>query len=56
MPVGALLGRIGNGAPFAIGTQSQALGMPAAGRLMLGVNDNELGDNGGAYTVVITRQ
>jgi len=56
VPVGALLGRIGNGAPFAIGTQSQALGMPASGRLMLGVNDNELGDNGGSYTVVITRQ
>jgi hypothetical protein len=30
--------------------------MPASGRLMLGVNDNELGDNGGAYTVVVTRQ
>jgi len=56
VPVGALLGRIGNGAPFAIGSQTQPLGMPASGRLMLGVNDNELGDNGGAYTVVITRQ
>jgi len=56
VPVGALLGRIGNGAPFAIGSQTQALGMPGSGRLMLGVNDNEIADNGGAYTVVVTRQ
>ena len=56
VPVGALLGRFGNGAPFAIGMQSQALVMPAAGRLMLGVNDNELNDNGGFYAVTITRQ
>jgi hypothetical protein len=51
VPVGALLGKIGNSAPFAIGTQAEPLPMPASGRLMLGVNDNELGDNGGAYTV-----
>lgn len=56
VPVGALLGRIGNGAPFAIGMQSQALAMPASGRLMLGVNDNELNDNGGFYAVTITKQ
>jgi hypothetical protein len=56
VPVGALLGRVGNSAPFAIGTQTQALGMPGAGRLFLGVNDNEIADNGGAYTVVVTRQ
>jgi len=56
VPVGALIGKVGNSAPFGIGTQSQPLGMPASGRLMLGVNDNELADNGGAYTVVVTRQ
>jgi hypothetical protein len=56
VPVGALLGKVGNSAPFAIGSQTQPLGMPASGRLMLGVNDNELADNSGAYTVVVTRQ
>lgn len=56
VPVGALLGKIGNSAPFAIGTQTQPLVMPASGRLMLGVNDNELGDNSGFFTVVVTRQ
>jgi len=44
VPVGALIGRIGNGTPFGIGTQTQPLVMPASGRLMLGVNDNDLED------------
>jgi hypothetical protein len=56
VPVGALLGRVGNGAPFGIGTQTQPLPMPASGRLMLGVNDNELTDNSGSYTVVVAKQ
>jgi hypothetical protein len=56
VPVGALLGRVGNSAPFAIGMQTQPLAMPAAGRLMLGVNDNELADNSGFYTVMVTKQ
>ena len=56
-PVGALIGKVGNnGTPFGIGSQRQALGMPASGRLFLGVNDNERGDNSGAFTVVIARQ
>jgi len=57
VPVGALIGRVGtNGKPFAIGMQTQPLPMPAAGRLYLGVNDNELGDNSGAFTVVVAKQ
>ena len=56
VPVGALIGKIGNGAPFGIGTQSQPLPMPSSGRLMLGVNDNELGDNSGSFTVIVTKQ
>ena len=56
VPVGALIGRVGTGAAFGIGTQSQPLPMPAAGRLFLGVNDNELADNGGYYTVIVTKQ
>jgi hypothetical protein len=56
VPVGALLGKVGNSAPFAIGMQTQPLGMPASGRLMLGINDNELGDNSGFFTVTVTKQ
>ena len=55
-PVGALIGKVGNSAPFGIGSQGQPLGMPASGRLMIGVNDNELADNGGFFTVVVVRQ
>ena len=55
MPVGGLIGRVGNSAPFAIGANTQAIRMPANGTLMLGVNDNELGDNTGFFTVGITR-
>src|SRR5262245_23452100 len=56
VPVGALIGRVGNGKAFGIGTQAQPLAMPGAGRLFLGVNDNELTDNSGSFTVVVTRQ
>ena len=42
--------------PGFFGPLSQPLPMPAAGRLMLGINDNELADNGGAYTVVVSKQ
>jgi hypothetical protein len=55
VPVGALIGKIGNSAPFAIGMQTQPLGMPASGRLYLGVNDNDFSDNSGAFTVVVRR-
>lgn len=55
MPVGGLIGRVGNGAPFPIGSNAQPIVMPNDGRLMLGVNDNELGDNSGAFTVTVTK-
>ena len=48
---GALIGRIGNGAPFAIGNQT--ISMPAAGVLYLGVNDDGFADNKGNFQVVI---
>jgi hypothetical protein len=51
--VGALVGKIGDGAAFGIGMQRQPLPMPASGRLMLGVNDNDLSDNSGAFTVSV---
>ena len=55
VPVGALIGKVGNSKPFAIGMQTQPLGMPAAGRLYLGVNDNDFTDNSGAFSVVVRR-
>jgi hypothetical protein len=54
-PVGALLGRIGNGAPFAVGDQT-SIPMPAAGQLFLGINDDNVSDNQGGFRVQITRR
>ena len=51
---GALIGRIGNGAPFGIGNQT-TLVAPASGQLFLGVNDRDLNDNTGEFRVEITR-
>jgi hypothetical protein len=53
-PTGALIGRIGNGAPFVIGTQNTIVA-PAAGQLFLGVNDSYLGDNQGSFQVQVQR-
>ena len=54
---GALIGRIGNGAPFAIGNQSLPLPMPGEGPLWLGINDDQVSDNTGALIVrvIVTR-
>ncbi len=51
--IGALIGKIGTGAPFLIGTNSQPLVMNGSGRLLLGVNDDHVPDNSGAYSVAI---
>jgi hypothetical protein len=51
--VGALIGRVGSGAPFLIGANTSAIAMPASGRLMLAVNDDHHADNSGAYSVAI---
>ncbi len=56
MPVGGLIGRVGAGAPFPIGSNSQPIVMPADGRLSLGVNDDEPGDNAGYFTVAVRKQ
>ena len=51
---GALIGKVGNSAPFLIGSDSQPIVMPADGRLMLGINDDGFGDNTGSFSVTIT--
>ena len=54
-PAGALVGRIGTGTPFLIGVNMQPIQVPNSGRLMLGVNDDQYGDNTGSYSVGVTR-
>jgi hypothetical protein len=55
MPVGGLIGKVANSAPVPIGSNQQPIRMPASGRLMLGVNDNEMNDNSGFFSVIVTR-
>ncbi len=50
---GALIGRIGNGAPFAIGNQTVPLPMPDSGLLWLGINDDSVSDNSGHLVVTM---
>jgi Ca2+-binding EF-hand superfamily protein len=52
---GALIGKIGNYSPMAIGDQSQ-ITAPVSGRLYLGVNDDHLADNRGEFMVTVTVQ
>jgi hypothetical protein len=56
LPAGALIGKVGNRAPFGIGSNAAPIRMPARGRLFLGVNDNEINDNSGYFSVVVTKQ
>lgn len=51
---GALIAKIGNSAPFAIGNNEAPITMPATGQLYLGVNDDELSDNRGEFFVTMT--
>jgi hypothetical protein len=67
MAAGALIGRVGAGAPsrspfgtgssgaFPIGSNREAIAMPAAGVLQLGINDDKFEDNSGWFTVRIIR-
>ncbi|HUQ86128.1 MAG TPA: hypothetical protein VM096_01135 [Vicinamibacterales bacterium] len=51
---GALIGRVGNSQPFAIGDQT-SIPMPFDGILFLSVNDDERSDNAGEFVVSIGR-
>jgi len=54
-PAGALVGKIGNGAPFVIGSRNRVQ-MTTAGQLFLGVNDGHLQDNEGSFQVQVARE
>jgi PA-IL-like protein len=56
MPVGGLIAKVGNSAPFPVGSNTQPIVMPADGRLMLGVNDDQFGDNSGYFIVAVNKQ
>jgi hypothetical protein len=49
---GALIARIGNGAPFLVGDRT-SVNAPGTGRLQLGVNDDHLEDNRGDFEVIV---
>lgn len=53
-PAGALVGKIGNGPAFLIGSRNR-MQMTAAGQLFLGVNDGHLQDNEGSFQVQVAR-
>jgi hypothetical protein len=53
-PAAALIGRIGEGNNiFFIGTESGPIRMRESGRLFLGINDDMLNDNSGAFRVTV---
>ncbi len=53
-PAAALIGRIGNaGDPFFIGDERGGIRVRDSGRLFLGVNDDFLRDNSGAFRVTV---
>jgi hypothetical protein len=55
-PVGTLIARVGNSTPFVIGSNSAPIPMPTTGELQLGINDDNVADNSGAYAVKIEKK
>jgi hypothetical protein len=53
MPIGGLIGRVGRGAPFPIGSNPNSIVMPDDGRLYLGVNARAVPGNRGAFLVEV---
>jgi hypothetical protein len=52
-PAAALVGRIGDDAPFFIGSDSSPIRARSSGRLYLMINDDVLDDNTGSFRVVV---
>jgi hypothetical protein len=51
---GALIGRIGNGRPFGIGSGPINIAAPGSGQLYIGINDDGMDDNSGQFEVRIS--
>jgi hypothetical protein len=53
-PGGSLIGRVGSSSdPFFVGDDKGAIRVRGAGRLFLGINDDNLGDNSGYFRVTV---
>jgi hypothetical protein len=53
LPAGALIARVGQSEPFLAVARGGRIRMPQSGRLMLGINDDNVSDNGGEFEVTI---
>lgn len=53
--VGALIARVGKSDPFLVASNTSPIPMPATGYLQLGINDEQVGDNTGWFTVAIAQ-
>ena len=49
----SLIGKVGNSSPFYVGWNPNPISMNANGRLYLGINDDNVNDNSGEFTVVV---
>lgn len=54
LPIGAMIGRVGNGQPFLVGRGLESMRVTANGRLYLGTNDDVLSDNDGQFRAVVS--
>jgi hypothetical protein len=52
-PAAALIGRVGDEAPFFIGSDTEGIRVRGSGTLLLGVNDETLDDNSGSFRVTV---
>jgi hypothetical protein len=53
-PAGALIARVGSGAPIFLGDSTGARNVTTGGRLYFSVNDDHLADNSGELRVTVT--
>ena len=52
-PAAALIGRVGDDAPFFIGSDVEGIRVRGSGNLFLGINDETLDDNSGSFRVTV---
>ena len=52
-PAAGLIGRVGDDAPFFIGTDTAGIRVRGSGQLFLGVNDETFDDNSGSFRVTV---